>query len=183
MIEIFKLSFLSTGLSTALERDDIIDQVKNIFYLSSSLKEFSSEERKKAFFKKWCGDYLILFPDQFFIMRDGPKVLGYLSGCLDSTAASSVVEVPGFSIFSDLFDRYPAHFHINFHPDCRGRGLGSLLVESFCKNLVEKNISGVHLVTSEGAPNVSFYKKLHFNDEFLRLHNQMNLLFMGKILE
>ena len=102
----------------------VIEKIKEIFYLSSSLKEFSTPERKIAFFKRWCGDYLTTYPEEFLIMMEGDIVLGYLSGCIDSKSSLSVLEVPGLNTFSEQFSLYPAHLHINFHPNCRGRGLG-----------------------------------------------------------
>ncbi|MBC7540818.1 MAG: GNAT family N-acetyltransferase [Bacteriovorax sp.] len=179
MIESFKIS--NVGNKTELE--DIIQQVQSIFYTSSSLKEFSSAERKQAFFKRWCGDYISLYPDQFIIMREGQKVLGYLSGCTDSSFALVVVEVPGFSLFSDLFKFYCAHFHINFHPDCRGRGLGSQLVEGYCEELKKMGVTGVHLITSPDAANIGFYQRLGFDHVVQREFNQMTLLFMGRLLK
>lgn len=179
MIEILKLN----TISDPLEYQNTIEQIKWIFYASSSLKEFSSEERRVAFFKRWCGDYISLFPEHFYIMREGQKVLGYLSGCIDSKAAETKLEVPGYKVYSDLFDTYPAHLHINFHPDCRGRGLGSKLVDHYCEDLKKMNISGVHLITSTGAPNITFYQRLGFDHEVPRVANNMTLVFMGKILE
>lgn len=178
MIEIFKLSSVDEK-----EFEDIVEQTRTIFYVSSSLKEFSSVESKIAFFKRWCGDYMSLFPDQFFIMKENQKVLGYLSGCNDSKAASALVTVPGFSVFSELFEKYPAHFHINLIPESRGRGLGSKLVEHYCEYLKFLHVKGVHLVTSAGAENISFYQRLNFDHEVQRQFNQMNLLFMGKIVK
>lgn len=165
---------------TLADREKIIDQVKTIFFLSTSIKEFSSEERKAAFFKRWCGDFLTLFPERFYLMLEEDKLLGYLSGCLDSQQAMGQLEVPGYSVFADQFQEYPAHLHINFHPDCRGRGLGSLLVNRYVEDLKKLNIRGVHLVTSPGAKNVSFYRKLGFTYEVERLFNESPLLFLGK---
>lgn len=179
MIKTFKIADIhNTDL-----RNNIIEQIKNIFYLSSSLKEFSSPERKEAFYKRWCGDYITLYPEDFTIMIEDEKVLGYLSGCLNSNEALSKVEVPGFSVFADLFQKYPAHLHINFHPDCRGMGLGSRLVNGFCEELRQRKIFGVHLVTSPGAANIPFYQRLGFDYEDQRDFNQMTLLFMGKKLD
>lgn len=179
MIKIFKLNEL-------IEMDDFeqtLDQIKTIFYTSSSLKEFSSEDRKKAFFKRWCGDYITFFPDQFFVMKENQKVLGYLSGCRNSKNAESIIEVPGFMVFSDLFDKYPAHFHINFHPECRGQGYGSVLINHYCEVLNDNLIKGLHLVTSIDAPNISFYEKLNFDFQVERPFNNIRLLFMAKILD
>lgn len=173
---------LLTSVTDLAQKESLIEQVKFIFYASSSLKEFSSQERKDAFFKRWCGDYLSLFPDSFYLMIEDEKVLGYLSGCINSLSAEEHLEVPGFRVFHDLFDRFPAHFHINFHPDCRGRGLGSQLVERYCHDLSFLGVKGVHLVTSPGAANISFYHRCHFSFEMPRDFNQMTLLFMGKCL-
>ncbi len=160
-----------------------LEQVKTIFFLSTSIKEFSTPEKKETFFKRWCGDYITLYPEEFFIMVEDEKVLGYLSGCIDSIKARSELNVPAFDAFADLFLEYPAHLHINFHPDCRGRGLGSVLVNEFCKELRGLNSPGVHLVTSPKAVNVTFYQRLGFKHEVERSFNQMQLLFMGKKLE
>ena len=179
MMEIFKIS----RVIDSAEKEEILLQVRFIFYASSSLKEFSSPERKEAFFKRWCGDYLTYFPECFFIMREDKKILGYLTGCIDSTSALKLLEIPGYSHYSDLFQTYPAHFHINFHPDCRGRGLGSQLVENFCVELLNLKIRGLHLVTSRGAKNILFYRRLGFIDEFPRDFNEMTLLLMGRLLK
>lgn len=178
MVEIYKLNTVPTE-----RREDILSQIREIFFLSTSIKEFSSLERKEAFFKRWCGDFISLFPEHFYLMMEGPKLLGYLSGCLDSNAAKGVLEIPGYAVFEDLFAEYPAHLHINFHPDCRGRGLGSVLVNEFCKDLKTQKIPGVHLVTSPGAINISFYCRLGFSTQVPRQFNAMSLLFMGKKTE
>ncbi|MFA6235713.1 MAG: GNAT family N-acetyltransferase [Bacteriovorax sp.] len=179
MVEIFKLDTINGPDEFA----SIVEQVKTIFYVSSSLKEFSSEEKRTAFFRRWCGDYIKLYPDQFLLMMEDDKLLGYLSGCLNSSSAAPMLEVPGFNIFSDLFEQFPAHFHINFSPACRGRGLGTSLVEHFCDDLKLQGIQGCHLVTSTGAANISFYHRAGFNYEVQREFHQSKLLFMGRILE
>lgn len=178
MIEIKKLDTINSE-----EREEILQQIRNIFFLSTSIKEFSSPERKEAFFKRWCGDFIQNEPDYFYLMLEEKKLLGYLSGCLDSLKAKSFIEVPGYTVFEDLFTEFPAHLHINFHPDCRGRGLGSTLVNAFIDDLQVLRIPGVHLVTSPQALNISFYRRLGFTNEIPRQFNSMSLLFMGKKLE
>jgi ribosomal protein S18 acetylase RimI-like enzyme len=178
MIEVVKLNSIGAN-----ELENILEQIKNIFFLSTSIKEFSSPERKEAFFKRWCGDFIEHYPESFYLMIEDSKLLGYLSGCLDSEKARAIVEVPGYAVFQDVFSEYPAHLHINFHPDCRGRGLGSTLVNSFINDLKVLQIRGVHLVTSPDALNISFYKRLGFTHEIAREFNAMSLLFMGKKLD
>ena len=178
MLEIVKLSELPLT-----EHDTILAQVQNIFFESSSLKNFSSPSTRAAFFKRWCGDYQTNYPQEFFIALENGKVLGYLSGCSDSNEAAKMIEVPGFLIFQDLFNKFPAHLHINFHPDARGRGLGSTLVEHYKKYLHENSVVGVHLVTSPNVQNVSFYERLNFSFNETREFKHMPLYFMGCILE
>jgi ribosomal protein S18 acetylase RimI-like enzyme len=164
--------------------NSMLPAIEEIFFLSTSIKTFASEEKKLAFFKRWCGDYIAYYPEQFFILRNlnTKKILGYLSGCNDSKASLLKLEVPGHKIFEDLFGLYPAHLHINFHPDCRGQGLGSLLVDYYINVLVKNKISGVHLITSPDAHNISFYRRLKFADEFCQESGKMQLLFMGRKL-
>jgi ribosomal protein S18 acetylase RimI-like enzyme len=182
MVEILKLS---TVPPTQFEK--VILEIRDIFFLSTSIKEFSSEERKEAFFKRWCGDFINLFPGSFYLMKEEGKLLGYLSGCLDSQAATPILEVPGYLIFEDQFAAFPAHLHINFHPDCRGRGLGSNLVVAFIEDLKKQKSKGVHLVTSPDAKNISFYQRLGFTHEiqrrFATAKGSSALLFMGKVLD
>lgn len=178
-MEIIKL----TQIHDAHTKEQLIDQVKNIFYLSSSIQNFSTVERKEAFFKRWCGDYISLYPNDFYIIHDKLKVYGYLSGTRDSSESLDVLEVPALAVFSDLFEKYPAHLHINFHPDARGKGLGSLLVNHYKETLREAHIKGLHLVTSPGAKNISFYERLGFNHQVTRNFNQSELLFMGTLLD
>lgn len=170
-------------LSSISDRKNILQQVESIFFDASSLKNFSSPENKSAFYKRWCKDYQEYFPDEFFIMTEGDKVMGYLSGCSHSDEALGKIEVPGYAVFADHFHDYPAHLHINFHSDSRGRGLGSQLVTTYMDYLKKKGIGGLHLVTSPDAKNISFYQRLGFNFQDAREYNSMTLLFMGTILE
>lgn len=178
MIKIIKLSDC-----LGEEKAKILSQVEDIFFLSSSRKEFLSLEKRNAFYKRWCGDYQSLYADEFFLAVEDDKVLGYLSGCSDSLSALSVVSVPGFSVFQDLFKNFPAHLHINFHPDSRGRGLGSLLMNYYMFYLREKKVRGVHLITSPNVKNVSFYDRLGFNYTETRDFNDTPLYFMGHTIE
>ena len=164
--------------------ESMLDSIQEIFFLSTSIKTFESAEKKAAFFKRWCGDYITFYPDFFYVMRDcdSKKVLGYLSGCLNSQDSLQVLSVPGHALFSDLFIKYPAHLHINFHPDCRGLGLGGQIVEYFVFELARRTICGLHLITSPDAKNISFYKRLQFSYEESRLFGKSSQLFMGRNL-
>ena len=166
-----------------LKKEIILNKVEEIFFLSSSLKTFSSIERRQAFYKRWCGDYQNFYPEEFFIVMEEDIVLGYLSGCSNSTLAQATISVPGYDIFHDLFKTFPAHLHINFHPDARGKGLGSTLMNHYMDYLQLNNISGVHLVTSPNAQNVNFYLRLGFTETETRDFNGAPLFFMGRHLD
>ena len=166
-----------------VQKMEVLDSIKNIFFESSSVKEFKDFESKDVFFKRWCGDYLTHYPQYFYLMFENNKLLGYLSGCLSTNDSLSVLNVPGVQLFSDLYEDFPAHLHINFSAECRGKGLGSILVEHFLGKCRLKQIKGVHLITSLEAKNVTFYRRLGFNKEFPRLHSNFTQLFMGMILE
>ncbi len=166
-----------------VEKTHLIERIKDIFFLSSSIKSFSSVEKKEAFFKRWCGDYLDYYPDQFFILFHNNVMLGYLSGCDNSIESLTRLNVPGHETFKDLFHSYPAHLHINFHPDARGKGLGSVLVNHYVDFLKLKSTRGLHLITSPDAANVNFYLRLNFTMTETRLFKESELLFMGRSLE
>lgn len=174
---------LIVNLTNAKNRDEVLSQIEAIFFEASSLKEFSSPERKAAFYKRWCKDYQTFYPEDFFVMIEDEKVLGYLSGCRESMESLAKLEVPGLPVFADLFEAYPVHLHINFHSSARGRGLGSVLVNAYIEKIKENHCKGIHLVTSPGAPNISFYERLGFNHQVTREFNGMKLLFMGKNLD
>lgn len=171
------------ALSEVSNRENVSLQIEDIFFEASSLKNFSSPERKVAFYKRWCKDYQILYPDEFYVMMDGDFVQGYLSGCKNSKESLDKLEIPGPIIFADLFSDYPAHLHINFHSSVRGKGLGSKLVNAYIESLKECHCPGLHLITSPDAMNVSFYDRLGFSHQVERDFNGMKLLFMGKKLD
>jgi ribosomal protein S18 acetylase RimI-like enzyme len=174
---------LITTLVEIKNKEEILLQVEEIFFEASSLKEFSFPEKKASFYKRWCQDYQTYYPEEFFVMMEDSKVLGYLSGCSQSNESKSVLSVPGLPVFADMFFDFPAHLHINFHSSSRGRGLGSLLVETYVEKLKENHCKGLHLITSPQAPNISFYDRLGFNHRVSREFNGMELLFMGKMLD
>ena len=177
MTEIKKISDLQMSEMLEIEND-----IRFIFYQSSSVKVFRDEDHKKYFYEIWCGDYVKNYADNFYLLFHEGKLLGYLSGSLDTAASLSKLRVPGLSIFQNLFNEYPAHLHINFHPDARNRGLGSHLVNFFFNECKKEGINGVHLITSPDSKNVSFYRRLGFDHEEKREFNNSTLLFMGKYL-
>ncbi|MGE3974002.1 MAG: GNAT family N-acetyltransferase [Bdellovibrionales bacterium] len=165
------------------QRASLEKQLEEIFFLSSVKTQFSSPEEKKNFFHKWTEYYFQSEPQHIYLaIDDQGQLLGYLMGCVSSYGASEFYEKrnPGYALFQDLFDSYPAHLHINCHPRSRGQGAGKKLVEHFVKELALAKIPGLHIVTASGARNVQFYRNCGFDFEEQRLLNKVPLLFMGR---
>ena len=135
---------------------DLWDEVVNIFFESSSVKEFTDENSKAEFLYKYLGYYKVNYPEFFLVATFENQVLGYICGSPSSLNDSELLELlPHFSVFKDLYDDFPAHLHINLTEASRGRGIGSELIQRF-----ESICSvSVHLITSPTARNRDFYNK------------------------
>ncbi len=84
------------------------------------------------------------------------------------------------ALFEDFFHDYPAHLHINTHPDFRGLGCGQKLIEKFVADLQLQKIVGLHIVTLLGDANIQFYKKNGFREIGQRTCGEnATLLLMG----
>lgn len=116
-------------------------------------------------------------PESLFVAESDGNVVGYLTGCVDSSRAlgSSMRESlriigrgalfrPGLAAFfwRSIFDivrdrgtsedvlldaRWPAHLHIDLLPEARGRGVGRRLIGCWFARLRELGSRGVHLGT------------------------------------
>lgn len=160
-----------------------LQSIRRIFFESSVKKDFRDEAERERFFQKWTEYYLSEYPKYVYTACDqGGEVLGYLMGCPDSRQALShfANQISSYSLFADLFDRFPAHLHINLTDAARGRGLGGQLIEAFIRDI--KGSAGVHIVTSQGARNAGFYKKNGFTYEDVRELKGAHYLFMGRRL-
>ena len=160
------------------------DAIREIFFLSTSRTEWPDTETKDTFFDTWTSYYFTHASDLIFTANDGGRMLAYLTGCCDSAGAQTEIEkkIKSFAVFADLFQKFPAHLHINAHPDARGQGVGSKLISHFCEVLKKRGVKGVHLVTSPDSRNRGFYRKNGFDFEVEREFKGHKLLFMGRSL-
>ncbi len=163
-------------------RAQAVADLREIFFLTSSRTIFSSPTAKEEFFQSWTKYYLDNCADEVFLAFENTRVMGYLTGCIDSQTASKYLRHQSMELFNDLFRKYPAHLHINTHPSAQGKGYGTDLIKRFIEKLKSQNIGGVHIVTSPGAANVNFYIKNGFDYQKQRLLNNTPLLFMGLTL-
>jgi GNAT superfamily N-acetyltransferase len=158
--------------------------IEEVFFLSTARRRFASAAEKQRFFDRWTGYYRDSEPHRFLLaMAPDGRVAGYLTGCADSRAARRLYDdIPYYDVFEDLFEAYPAHLHVNCHPDFRGRGIGTRLVDSFVQGCAAADLSGVHLVTTPAARNVGFYRRCGFDFSETRAWQDRKLLFLAMAL-
>jgi ribosomal protein S18 acetylase RimI-like enzyme len=169
-----------SALVVPFESSHLTD-VREIFFESSTRKEFQSDEEKEAFFYKYVGYYLEHYPDFCFVARD-KEVLGYIVGATDSSQKKLHELQPHLEVFNKHFSFYPAHLHINCHVRSRGQGVGAKLVQHLVTKLIQDGVAGVHIITSVDARNQSFYEREGFTFRTEGYFNGSVLLFMGKKL-
>lgn len=170
--------YLDVALTPEIERG-----IDTIFFESSNTKSFETERSRVAFRDRWLGRYLRDDPQfAYLAMTPTGGVIGYLVGAVDDPAVASRFADIGF--FADLRVRtkqFPAHLHVNVAPDFRNRGIGRQLVECFAADAKAYGAPGVHVVTSAGAKNISFYNRNGFA-EVARAGAGGELVFLGRAL-
>lgn len=158
-----------------------LDEIKEIYFESSTRKTFKDEKEKEDFFYKYVGFYLKHFPKLAWVAVD-KKVLGYVVAAPASNGAELERIQPHMHAFRGHFLNYPAHLHINCHEDSRGMGVGRQLVSLVENELKRMKIPGLHIMTGVDATNQEFYKKLGFDFQVKENFQGSPILFMGKRL-
>jgi GNAT superfamily N-acetyltransferase len=157
-------------------------EVEEIFFLSAARQNFATAQDRQDFLARWTGYYLECEPEGVFLAiaaRD--RVAGYLTGCADSRGASRLYrDIPHYSLFEDCFEAYPAHFHVNCHPNFRNRGIGTRLVEAYLTHCARAGLPGVHVVTAPGARNVTFYRRCGLDVAVARSWQNQQLLLLAR---
>ncbi len=157
------------------------EEVREIFFESSTKKSFKDAADKEVFYEKYLGFYLRHYPDLAFVAVD-TRVLGYVVVAPESEGEELTALQPHLKTFAAFLRDYPAHLHINCHHESRGLGLGSRLILEVEKKLQSLNIHGLHIMTDSNAANKNFYKKLGFDFQTELNFQSSAILFMGKSL-
>lgn len=135
-------------------------QLEQIFFETSSRKNFADDIDRQNFLYKYLGHYLEHYPQSTFVCINEDKVLGYITICPDTSADLTLVKFnPNLKQYSDHYRDYPAHLHINMTASAQGTGAGSKLLNYALEQL---SGIGIHLVTLQNARNLNFYLKNHF---------------------
>ncbi len=163
------------GLDPYLHSFDFHHQVSDIFFESSTKKDFHNSKEKEAFSWKYLDFYITHYPQYLWVALDGQKVLGYILG-MPFTLDSSLYSVqPHLKKFENLYSDFPAHLHINCHHEARGKGIGGKLILRFIDQVKDLSLNGVHIMTGAESRNRDFYRKLGFHFEVI----QDGVCFMG----
>lgn len=161
---------------------DIEERLKEIFFESSSVTNFSSEESKNKFYQVWLGHYLEFFAEETFVAFENEVLLGYITGCLNTFEYKEKLSQPGLERWTNCYENYPAHLHINCHRDARGQGIGGKLLSAFESHCLSKGVKGVHLITASSARNVGFYQKNGYIEVMHSGESPNTLVLLGKKL-
>lgn len=170
------VSYQSVAKDPAVQKE-----LREIFFESSTKKEFKDVAEKEAFFQKYLGFYLEHYPELAWVAMSD-KVLGYVVVSPESNSEELTKLQPHLKTFDSECEKFPAHLHINCHSDSRGLGVGSKLIHKVVQTLKKNNIKGLHIMTGLASKNRSFYKKLGFSFEVERNFHGSSILFMGKSL-
>jgi GNAT superfamily N-acetyltransferase len=169
-------------LSYIQDKERRLADLKEIFFLNAKNPPQVASEREQ-FFKKYAQLYTENWPDDTFFAcdLDTEKTMGYLIGCRNSDEGQAKLAalLPSYTLFADMFKKFPAHLHMNVHPDFHGKGAGSFLVQEYIIELKKFRVKGAHIITAPDERNVQFYLKHKFKYALERDFNGKKLLFMG----
>lgn len=156
-----------------------LPEMREIFFESSTKKDFEDEVQREAFIHKYLGFYLTHFADLTLVCVSD-KVMGYVVAAPVSDGSELWKVQPHMPLFQEQFVEFPAHLHINCHHESRGQGIGSKLILEMEKKLKALKITGVHIITGPNSDNKRFYEKLGFNHQIEQYFHGIPILFMGK---
>lgn len=153
--------------------------IENICQVTGSEQLRENELMTEALLAVFCRYYIEEEPEHCFVaVNDNNEVIGYILVAHNfqlwnkifnmkvSKSNNPVTRMMGnatiekLSVFSD---EYPAHLHIDIHPDYQGIGLGKQLMSAAIVQLKNCSVPGLMLnVAKENKGAVQFYKRLGF---------------------
>lgn len=162
---------------------EIRAKIKEIFFLSSRRGNVLRGVAREQFFGCWADYYLDNIPDQTLLFKTPSRgIAGYLTGCFNSAAARPLYrDLFYYQAFDKWYKQYPAHFHVNCHPNFRSQGIGRVLVETFVGYASQAGAVGVHLVTGTRARNRRFYERQKFFSQTTCRLNNSYLVLLGRV--
>lgn len=165
-----------------INNENQLNNVDEIFFSTSSKKEFISAKEKEEFRAKYLGHYIQKYNKYFYVALEHGSVIGYLCCCPDTLSDDYFLETFGYyqNLEPKKLLRFNAHLHINLSEQSRGKGIGSKLIKNICNRLHADNVEGVHIFTTPDSENVSFYKRNYFCDELSVQYHDIPLLFLGR---
>ncbi len=165
----------------AAEQAAALERIEDIFFLSSASGGTLLGPDRDAFYRRWTGYYLDQQPDLVLLAEAEGAVVGYLMGCDRSADAARLYEdLLYYRAFEDCYADYPAHLHVNVHPDHRDGGVGASLVRRFEQVCAGRGCAGVHLVTAAGARNRAFYERLGYQEISACRVEERDLVLLGR---
>jgi ribosomal protein S18 acetylase RimI-like enzyme len=170
------------------------EAIQDICYLTGYMGDSAERfwRHKQSFVELWTSYYINQEPASIYIATRNNVVVGYLTGCVDTSSATKSKDIlkflikhgllfrPGTAGFfwrgmldsmkdrnsaTDEFidERWPSHLHINLLPIARGSGLGRGLMERWLDQLRRSGSRGCHLGTLvENTGAVSFFERMGF---------------------
>ena len=162
-----------------LNYSDISDKDKVLKIFLLTLDKSIKDKVKIESLKYMYFDFYEKYPEYFLVALDQEEILGYICCAPTSIDQPELAELMShYKKFTEQYEEYPAHLHINCHPESQGMGVGTVLINALCDKLQSDSISAVHLITGVNSRNVEFYKK----NKFKKIHKIGNLLLLGKKL-
>lgn len=170
------------SIDDAIEEEEVEEALSEIFFATSTRKDFASLAEREAFQHRWLDRYFYRYRPTTFYARDPDRQpIGFVVGCpVDVRQVPCFSDVPYFNAFADLLDRYPAHLHVNVAAEWQGQGIGRALVARAIEACRSSGAKGIHVVTAADAPNLGFYEKCGLTPVAKRAHGGRALLMLGK---
>lgn len=167
-----------------ISSEKLYSQLESIFFETSSITNFSSQEHRNEFKYKYLDYYLENDPSLCYCAFDEDKIIAYILAHIDALADHKLLSLhPYMKCYEEFLIRFPAHLHINATESARGKGIGSMLIAALETSLKQKNCPGLHLVTGEFEENRRFYQHNNFYFEYPFKYKSNSLILLGKSLD